>query len=293
MDIHNEQWHEARRKAIGASEVAAILGVSPFKSALELWGEKTGLLDSEPDEAALERMGWGTRLEPVILAAYAEQSGLVVTRHPQSEVLYHPRHPEVPLSATPDAFDGEGLVEAKNVSAWLKNDWLDQPPLHYQIQCQAQMAVTGRPYATLVGLVGGHELIAHRIDRNDEFIRQLELTAADWWTTYVVAGVEPPAEPSESSVRALARLHPDDSGEEVQLSAEFDEVDARLLELKETIKQLEGERSDLENKLKSAIGSATFGRLGCGARYAWKSQTSKHAAKDAFVSTYRVLRRCK
>jgi predicted phage-related endonuclease len=44
-----ERWLAERRKGIGSSDAAAILGVHPYKSAYAVWAEKTGLIveDSE------------------------------------------------------------------------------------------------------------------------------------------------------------------------------------------------------------------------------------------------------
>src|SRR5262245_52949583 len=66
-DIDRAAWLEARRKGIGASEIAAVLGISPWESPFSLYWRKVNGWDYEPSS----EMEWGTRLEPVIAEKYA------------------------------------------------------------------------------------------------------------------------------------------------------------------------------------------------------------------------------
>jgi len=61
----------ARRKVVGGGDVAAIVGVHPYKTAHDVWLEKLGLAVIEENEA----MYWGKVLEPVILAEYERREG--------------------------------------------------------------------------------------------------------------------------------------------------------------------------------------------------------------------------
>jgi putative phage-type endonuclease len=72
------EWHEARFKGIGGSEVASILGINSFKSRYILWMEKAGIIPRNEDYNPL--FEWGHRLEPVILQKFAEA-------HPEYAVL--------------------------------------------------------------------------------------------------------------------------------------------------------------------------------------------------------------
>lgn len=282
------EWHDQRKLSIGASEAAAVLGLDPFSSALEVWGVKTGRLSPKDEE---EHMRWGHILEPVILEEYSRRNGGIgVRRFPQDQVVRHPRFPAVPMGCTPDGEDEEErLIQIKTTSAWMTNAWRDEPPLHVQIQEQAEMAVMGRQRAVVAALVGGNHLELYELERNDAFIKSLEEHLQSWWYRYVVGDVEPPATSGdEKTIRALEKLHPDDSGEEVLLSSEYAEIDEKLVNLKQARKAVDAEIKNLENKLKGAIGAATFGLMP-GVRYSWKTQErSGYVVSDA---KFRVLRR--
>ena len=58
---------------VGASEVAAPLGLSPYRTPHAFYAEKVGLTERQP---ASEAMRLGTHVEHAIVAAYAEQHGL-------------------------------------------------------------------------------------------------------------------------------------------------------------------------------------------------------------------------
>lgn len=284
-----EAWHEARLSAVCASEAAAVLGVSPYESALSVWARKRRLIDH--DEAT-ERMKWGTRLERPILAGYAEDEGVDVVYHDQSKLIFHPDFPRVPLAATPDGYEGDEFVmDAKNVDAWVAKEWDSGPPLHLVVQSQTQMVCAKYPRGKLVALFGGNRLQPFVVERNDAFIASMEATVAEWWARYVVTGEQPPADASESCIRTLERLHPDDNGREVKLGDEFVDVDARLAEVKAALSRLKEEKDELENRIKAAIGTNTFGVLPTGGRFSWK--TIEKASHTVKAQKYRQLLRRK
>ena len=101
------EFLEKRRSGIGASDVAPIMGLSPWKSALSVYLDKVEPLADEPLSPPLE---WGIRKEPVIAAAIADH-------YPQWEIsrlsaIVHKDHDF--LAASPDRINGNGeLIEIK------------------------------------------------------------------------------------------------------------------------------------------------------------------------------------
>lgn len=297
-DVLRAEWLAARRRGIGASESAALVGASPWASPLSVWAAKVLPEPEERPEDEREAMQWGTLLEPVVLEEYARRRGIHVRRHDQTRSLDHPRFEQTRMTATPDAYDRDGgVIDAKTTSAYLAGDWADGAPVPYRIQIQHQMAVTGRDHGTLVCLIGGQRLVWHDEPRNPEFIDALEEICGRFWREYVEPKAMPPADfaPGGSlaaTVRALERLHPDDSGETVILAPEAAEWDARLAEIQEQLRPLEAEKKDLQDRLRAALGPATFGEiLGVPGRWSWKTQErDEHVVK---ASKFRVLRKLK
>ncbi|CAM5208732.1 hypothetical protein CDEN61S_03791 [Castellaniella denitrificans] len=92
--IERAEWLEVRKTGIGGSDAAAAVGLSPYKSPLELWLEKTGrdaTLPKPDPQDTTEPVYWGTLLEPIVAASYTQQTGRKVRK--VNAVLQHPQHP--------------------------------------------------------------------------------------------------------------------------------------------------------------------------------------------------------
>ena len=109
----------------------------------------------------------------------------------------------------------------------------------------------------------------------------------------VRAGTPPALESpvDAATFRTLKRLHPDDSGESVNLGAKVMERALRLEIIKRDQKALEQERRDIEAKIMDSLGDATEGVFGStGISCSWKTQERKESTRTIAASKYRVLR---
>src|SRR6476620_3868255 len=111
-------WQEYRRKqqGIGGSDVAVILGLSPYKSAFSLWLEKTGQVKAKPVQN--EYVEWGNLLEPVIRDKFRRETGFEVYENPY--VLQHDEHEfmvaNIDGEVVDPAYNGErGILEIKTI----------------------------------------------------------------------------------------------------------------------------------------------------------------------------------
>lgn len=280
-----EQWLAERKTGIGASDSAAILGVSPWRSPVEVWADKTGLADTT--DAASEAAEWGIRLEPVIAQALAERTGRDVSCRPAFQLVRHPMLPW--LFCTPDAEDSAGrVVQIKTCSAYKASEWRDEPPLQYQVQVQHELEVLDRDEATLVVLIGGQKLRYYDVPRNQPFIAALRSRLEEFWVC-VQERRMPSIDGTVSTAQALARLHPQDSGATEPLDFNMMSVFAEWEAAKAAANEAESRKRLAENMLRAAMGDASYGVLPDGNMLSLLTQTrAAHAVKE---STYRVLRR--
>lgn len=202
-----------RRDWIGASEIAALVGASPYLSRFKLWHIKAGSLPA--DDLESERVLAGQFLEPSI-AAWANakwQWDLV------KSVGYTP-HPTVPgMGASLDYVSqatGE-VVDIKNVDSLVfreewdcDGDFVHAAPMHLNLQIQAQMACAQARAGWLVACVGGNRLVRHRIERHDGVIARLEAEVADFWTS--IRERRAPAPDYQRDGEALGRLYASGGG---------------------------------------------------------------------------------
>ncbi|OHU98950.1 endonuclease [Ralstonia solanacearum] len=261
IGLSREDWLQVRRTGIGGSDAAAAVGLSPYKSQLELWLEKTGrdaeLPKPDPDDPS-EPVHWGQLLEPIVAAAYTRQTGNRVRR--VNAVL---RHPTVPfMLANLDrevigASDVE-ILECKTAGEFGARHWQDGVPEYVVLQVQHQLAVTGKQAADVAVLLCGQRLEVHRIERDDVLIGRLIALEAEFWR-YVETDTPPPGDGSESADQALRCLYPRDSGgtvdfsEDRQLSGTF----ADLVAVREQITALEVSAAKLKQTIQSAMGDAS------------------------------------
>lgn len=222
------EQQEIRRKRIGASEVAAILGLDPWKAPVDIWLEKTGRAERDAMSEAAE---WGLRKEPIVLDKYRELHGVELV---QPGTLIHP---EVDLlAATPDSIVVPSLqlhldagsecwerdVQVKCPRERQRAFWgepgSDDIPEHYWLQVQAEMAVTGLDTADVVALFGGDTYVEYCVARDEATISDMLEAVQRWWRDHVVADVSPEVT-GRNAERILLRRHPKSNGEIIDAPA--------------------------------------------------------------------------
>lgn len=197
---------DLRKKHLGASESAAVLGESPWATANDVYWRKV-CPEAIDDEDPTDAMRAGTRLEPAILDFAQEELGVAIARG--FPTLVDPKG--VILCCTPD-----GKVEGRNEGVEAKmssqaGEWgeagSEEIPSQYIIQCQQQMHVMGWDLVHVPVL-----LVAFRADwrmycvhRNDDLIAEIVERCEGWWTDHVVARKPPEDSPPPESI--LKRLH--------------------------------------------------------------------------------------
>lgn len=286
-----EEWLAERRTGIGGSDAAAVMGASPWKSTYALWAEKAGMVAVEDNET--EAMEWGKRLEPVIAAKYIEatkrQVHLMGSAVP--EIIRHPRRPymlaSIDGSVSRQETTAPGILEIKTAGAHRAEEWETAAPLDYQVQLQHYLAVAGRSWGSFAVLIGGQKFRWYDVERNDTFIAALEERCA-WFWGMVERHEAPPVDDSASTSRALAALYPTDSGETIDLGGESIDWCRDLTAIKAQIAGAESRKREVENKIKAALGAATFGVVPGVGKFSLKTQRKE--AHEVKASEYRVLR---
>jgi len=275
------EWLEIRKRGIGASETAGVLGVSPYSSPFSVWAMKTGDLTV----AQTDRMRAGKVFEDGVAQLFVAETGLDV-EDPGPFVMWWDGN----IFATPDRAYYENGTYVPIECKFIGGPMWDEPPIYYQIQVQQQMYCMGATYGYIAAWFALQYKFCHwRIERNEKFIEAMVKRLDQFWD--LVESKTPPAiDGSVATEAALKFLHPNDTGEVVQLPEEAWAWTKRLEEIKQEQRLIDDERRLIENQLRAAIGDATFGEVG-DIRWSLKTTTKKeHVVKE---STYRALRMSK
>lgn len=276
------EWLHARTAGIGGSEVAALLGISPYATAFDVFRAKvddTGkphFLGSAPEAGPRVRpelmtdnpvLEWGHRLEDAVALKTADELGVVARSG--GGLWQHLDH-EIAI-VTPDRIATKrrsrkpiALIECKTSSD--AEEWeTNGAPIHYQVQAQWQMGITGVQPCYLGCLVLGHErdFYVQKIEFDDEWFAEMIDVAETFWAKHVLAG-EPPmhdlAHPRTEDL--LKELHPHVVHEAVTWPDEavewIEEFHAAEAEVAEAEKRLDAAK----NWIKIQIGDAGSAFIG-------------------------------
>lgn len=257
LRAESRRIREEQRTGITATDAPAILGVSPWKSALDVFLAKTLPLE-EASEEIPERMLWGLLLEDPIAEEWARRTGAELIPH-------RPRfwiHDEISwLRAHTDRvakLDGEEvLVEIKTGAR--RADWEDEPPIYYQVQMQHELAAAGYRRGFLVALLGGNELVSFEIARNDSFIERMIERERILWEG-VQAGEFPEGEfpIGARDLNAIKRLYARENEESLEIDDDRFVSDVReLARIKAFIRELGEQAKDFEARIRWRLGEAS------------------------------------
>lgn len=231
MNTPREDWLKERMTGIGGSDAAAVLGLSKWRTPLEVYQEKRGELGPQEDN---ESFLWGRVLEPVIRQQYAERTGRVV-RVPDG-ILRHPEHAFM-LANLDGVTDDGRVVEIKTARSG--QDWgevgSDQVPQAYLLQVQHYMAVTGFVVADVAVLIGGSDFRLYEVPADRELQQMLVEGEAEFWRN-VEQGI-PPEPVSYSDMQA--RFGRSSKGGTVEATQETLDAITRLRTVQADIKRLE------------------------------------------------------
>lgn len=286
--IDRQEWLEARRKGIGGTDAAAILGLSKWRSAVDVWEDKLGVAPERPQTAA---MLWGLRLEEVIAAAYTETTGRRVRR----VGMRRARHVKTfPMLGSIDRMtylsdEAPRVVELKKKRSADDLGTADDPPYlrvppDWYLQTQHYLEVVDAEIADVAVLVGGTDFRIIEIPRDRDYGADLIEEEARFWRDYVEAGVQPPVGPDDLAF--LGRKYPASSGEEIVATSELALTVEAYLDAVAEVERYEGLRDGYRAKIEDAMGTAS--RLVSGsASVSWKSHERKSTAWREIAGGYR------
>lgn len=272
-NLSNSEWLQYRKQGIGGSDVAAVCGVSKYKSPVGLWMEKTGQIESEQ---AGEAAYWGTIMEPIIRKEFTLRTNVKVQI--VKAILKHPTYNFMLANldgVINDPVVGDCIFEAKTASIFKQDEWdNDRIPEEYMLQIQHYMAVTGYTRTFIAVLLGGNQFKYKMIERDDELISMIIKLEADFWN-HVINNIPPEMDGSEASTELMNRLYPESKCKtQIVLPDEAFKLISQYEIGKEREKEASEMKDEAANKLKAMIGDNETGCIN-DKTVSWKSLTTE------------------
>ena len=281
--MSKEQWLEARKCGIGGSDAASVLGLNPYKSSVSVYIEKVdyihgvsmsdkninGCKIDNSNEEANYRMELGNKLEDFVANEFSLKTGLKVRN--VNGILKNDKYPFAIANIDRAVVGEKAFLECKVTNSYSKKVWQMGVPIHYQIQVNHYMAVTGATHCYVAALIGNEELIIHRIDRDEEIIDEIMKLEAMFWDKCILGGEIPAPDGSLDYSIVLQGLYKDSKDEELILFEQEKLLD-RYDEITAIYKEIEVERKKIEQYIQVQMKEYEVGFIG-DRRITWKKQS--------------------
>lgn len=258
--LDRDEWLEWRRQGLGASDVAAVMGLSPWASPWSVWADKLGLAPGVDESYVMRR---GRFMEPFLADELHRETGLYVVG--EQTRCTHKEYPwarctvdgfvaESPVSSIDDVLGG---FEGKAVSA----DVWDEVPAHYRAQVQWSMWVTGLDH-WWVYVDHRRTGSVYELERDDAFIAAMVEACRTFWFEHVVTQEPPPPDGSEHTREVMNTLWTPDPDETIEADTEMVDVLLRIDADDQRIKRLTETNEARKAWVKAQMRTAS--RVTCG-----------------------------
>jgi putative phage-type endonuclease len=282
-----------RKSGMGGSDAAAILGLSKWSTALDVFFDKISD-EIEAVEETTPEQEWGNRLEPLILQKFRDQTGLEVLTMDKAfnikpdENIKHKQHSW--MFANVDGFipSENAVLEIKTADSRVASDWSteggDNIPEYYLTQCAHYAEVLNVQKVYIAVLIGGNDYRQYHYNANPRLQNIIVEREKDFWENHVLTRLPPPAQTIEDYIKLWSK-----SGVGTYKTASED-IEASLYDmriLKRQIKTLEEEFDEKKKEIFDFLQDTEILLDSQSKKLAsWKSQKTNRFDIDAFKKTH-------
>ena len=203
IDLPKTDWLKYRKKGITGTDAGAICGLNPYSSAFQIYQDK---ITDEIEEFDNESMRQGRDLEEYVARRFSEETGLKVRR--ANAIFQNEENPFMLADFDRLIVGQKAGLECKTVSPYSSDKWNDgNIPLHYQMQVQHYLAVSGFDCWYIAAVVFGREFLIRKIERDEELINYLIDIERGFWYNNVLAGIMPEPDGSDNCSEMIAKMY--------------------------------------------------------------------------------------
>lgn len=309
IGMSKEEWLTFRENGVGGSESGIVLGLSPYKSSIELFYEKLTRLHIDINNEATH---FGKVLEDVVADQWEYWEGT-----PQSMIDNYNAGKRVRKSAKVNAYlinpehdhlfasldrvmrkgDGgkEGVLEVKTISGYALKQWEHGIPPSYIIQLQHYLLVTELEHGEIAMLKDGRFMEVLPFERNDNILEKITRMTKEFWERVIgarevlykhgfhkfsndlppeilqeISLYQPEPDGSEAYEAFLNKRWTSEPGGKTGTDEQY-LMGMKYLDLNQQIKVIEEKQRELSNKIKSDMGTLEELTFGAGGKITWKT----------------------
>lgn len=264
--MKRDDWLAQRRRSIGGSDAAGIIGLSQYATPYTVWADKTGRLPAQEDNEAIRQ---GRDLEEYVAGRWMEATGKTVRR--SNAMLYNSLYPFAHADIDRTVVGEDAGLECKTTSTMNLRQFKNvEFPEKYYAQCVHYMAVTGAARWYLAVLVFGRGFFTFTLERDQAEIDALMGAEQNFWKL-VEQDIPPALDGLEPTENALRSIYPKSGGGDIHLFGREDLL-SRYFDLQAKKRLVLEQISEIENTIKAEMGEAEHGECGIYS-VSWKSRT--------------------
>ena len=313
---------QRQNRIIGASDAAALLGVSRYKTRRQLYEELVGNVPRD-DVSNNARVRIGNALESLIIDMHDEELDLSTHRNPETFRLQKHIWATVHLDGIiglagginveakkvgrdmakwwgesgTDSIDPEYLpqvhmqmwlvnVEAKKVgrdmAKWWGEPGTDDIDPEYLPQVHMQMWAANCERTHVAVLVGDDDFRIYYVDRDRE-MDQLIAQVGDWFWDKVQTGHPPPMDHDHvSTLPLLKKMYPGTSGETIELPDDIEHWDTVMQEASAKIKLYQGTVDCAKAHILELMETSAIGTMSSGYEFVRQHIAIPARQQDAY-----------
>lgn len=183
------EFLKRRKQFIGGSDVAALLGMSHYKTALDLYFDKTSE-EVNADEISAPAY-WGIQLEDIVANEYSKRTGIPIRLEPNT--ILHPEYPF--LGASIDRWAGDHILECKTAGFMQGKQWgesgTDNIPTAYIFQCAWYAMICNVERVDIAVLIGGNDFRIYTYNKNPALEEKIKEAAISFWNNHIIPRIPP------------------------------------------------------------------------------------------------------
>jgi len=271
---------QIRFQGIGGSDVAAMLGLSPWRTPMSLYLEKVNHLVDENQNLFMEL---GHDLEPIVAKYFEKKTNKKCEL--AEETIIHPEFKFMLANVDRRIADENALLECKATGELTKSkgwgdEGTDEMPQHYLLQIAHYAMVCNVEIVYLAAMSWGREVKIYTYQRNHKLEAKLLQREKDFWLNHIEKRI-PPAPTNLEDVKAFWA----DAGMGKILSADKAIEDSweKMSVINKQIKELEKQKEELQFRLCEAIQDNEIVKDAAGkVLITWKNRSNNRFDVTAF-----------
>lgn len=220
------------------------------------------------DDKNSYKMELGNKLKSFVASEFMLKTGKKVRNI--NGILRNDKYPFAIANIDRAVVGEKAFLECKVTNSFNKKEWIKTIPIHYKIQMNHYMAVTGASHCYVAVLIGNEELVIHKLERDEDYIEEIMKLEEMFWNNCILGDDFPMPDGSSDYSKTLDILYKNSKQEELILF-EAEKILERYDEVVKIYKDFEKEKKAIEQYLKLQMQNYEIAYVG-DRKITWKKQ---------------------